>query len=276
MAIGDYPQKNPIIGVHVGASTPPNGAAVTVDPVTGAATGLQPTLRQFCRCVLPLNQSGGSSVLPTDYSPRATQCTFGASVSAPWANAGYFTSTAGAGDATLIMPSSAASIDLVKDSFIVAVTLLKAVPAGTDTFLGGSDGVLPGFNLNMDNTGKVGPRIYVAAGVNFSAAYGTATVGGATAKRIFVVWDAPTKTISQYIDGVLDYTAVASQSFASTEITSVFRLGRGNTGNTVAGQFKGFMYSVFAGSKAPINAAELAKLDANYQQGGGVTLPVFL
>lgn len=250
---------------------------LAVDDLTGSVLGLQPTLRQFCRFVLPLNQSGGPSVLPTDYSPRKTQCTIGLSNGAPWANAGDLTTYAGAGDSTLIVPASAATVDLAGRALMFAATVKKAIPAGIEAIAGGSNGTLPGLLINMNTSGNVGPRLFVAAGINFTGAYGTAVVGGAAYHRLCWFWDAQTRTIEQYVDGVLDFAAVAAQPFAATEIAAdTFRLGRGNSGNTAAAQFRGAIYAVFDGASAPVNRAEIAKIDALYPQGGGINAPVFL
>ena len=305
--------------------------------------------------LLPLNQAAGN---PTDYSGNNAEVTIEASNTEAyaWGNAGFFTSKATAAAAAAVIPSANVAVDFSTESFIRAFTL--ATPIAANAICGSADGTSPGYLVNMDGSGKIGPRIYVAAGLNFSGKYGNSVVGGcaigattdsagyaagattinlasagvgainvndkiifegdknlytvatgdadvsgggsivispgllvalpAAAKSINIVsgtkinrilhaWDAPTKTIYQYVNGVLDIAITATQVFAASEIeTHPVRLGRGATGSTIAAKFAGFVQMRFPGAGLPKSLGEIAVKDNMYRTVGLTDFPLFI
>ena len=232
---------------------------------------------QYATCILPLNQSGGPSVLPTDYSKEQTACTFGASVTAPWANAGYFTSVAGADDKTLIVPNSAIRLNLSTDSFLFGFTLKKSAPAGTETILGCSNLTNePGFSVNIQLTsGYLGQRLFVNGGV-VATTYSSVAAATDAEKRIMVAWDAVDKTFTSWIDGAQVLRQTATTVAATDIIATNLRLGRTTTGNTVDAKFAGFHFARFLSSGLPKNMDELALADNTFRRSALSSLPVFL
>jgi len=262
-------------GNIITAETNPVTGRIKFSPVNGQPL-VQPSGMDYTSVLLPLNQSGGSSVLPTDYSGLSVPIAFGASAATPWANAGYFTSVAGAGNSSLIVPNSAVNLNLSTDSFIVAFTLNKATPAGTETVAGCADGsLLPGVNININASGQVGPRLWVN-GAFVAVTYSTAVAANGSDHRVLVSWDAVSKAFTAYIDGVSALVQTATTVLATDIMTSPFALGRSATGNTVDGKFSGFEFARFTASGLPKNISELVTQDNARRISGISALPVFL
>lgn len=232
---------------------------------------------QYISLLLPLNQAGGPSVLPTDYSKDGVECSFGASATVPWGNAGYFTSVASAENKALVVPNSAVALNLSTDSFLFGFTLNKAAPAGTETILGcTNNSSQPGFMLNIQLTsGYLGLRLF-ANGATLETTYGTTAAASGADKRIMIAWDAVAKTFTSYIDGVQDLQQTATTVLSTDIIATDLSLGRTTVGNTVAAKFAGVMFAKFAASSLPKNLDELVLADVTFHRSSISGMPVFL
>lgn len=260
--------------LHVTATTNPLSGVIEI--TASGKKVFNPVGRDFCKVLLPLNQSGGPSVLPTDYSGNDVSCTFG-TVALPWANAGYFTSVGGSGKQEYIaVPNAAVTLNLSTDSFIVGMTINKATPAGIETIAGCSNlSTIPGLNLNINATGKLGPRLFTN-GVIAATTYTAATVADAADHRIALSWDAPTKTLTSWVDGVKDVVQVAATVLSTDIITANMRIGMSSTGDTVDCKFAGFEWLTFLNSGLPVNMSELAVGDNAHRRTGMIGESVFL
>lgn len=230
----------------------------------------------YAKALLLLNQSGGPSVLPVDYSGNSTAITFGGNTTTPWANAGYFTSVAAVAQNTaLVVPASAVALSLLTDSFLMAFTLNKATPAGVETLCGCTDlSTQPGFNININASGYVGPRLRVN-GATVATTYGTHAAADGADHRVMLTWDAPTKTMTAYVDGVSSVVQTAGTVLSTDVVATALALGRATTGDSVAGKFAGFLFCTFAASGLPLNMSELVTLDNTRRRSGITDLSVF-
>ncbi len=243
-----------------------------------------PSANAYIGAFIPCNQSGGPSVLPVDYSLKNVACTFGAGVVTPWANAGYFTSYAGT-QSFLSVPNSAFNPNLNSDSFIIGFTLNKNTEAGsgTNTLLGNTDGsssipgvfVLYGQTSNA-NANKLGVRIFggsTSAGAGVSSLTAATYASSATLvdnndHRVLIAWDAVTKIVTLYVDGVALYTSSALAVTATDAMTGKFRFGQGLTGACVLAKFAGLNLIKFPSSGLPFNMAELVAYDNSHKRTG--------
>ena len=273
---GVYDETGKVIGIG-------DGAGGTI-PILEA--------NRYIKTLLPLSQSGGASVLPIDYSLNNVSCSFGAGTVAPWANAGYFTSDAGT-QSYLSVPNSAFNPNLFTDSFIIGFTLNKNTEAGasTNTLLGNSDGsaastgifVLYGQTSNA-NANKLGVRIMggstsLGAGNTSltSATYASsATLVDANDHRVLITWDAITKVVKLYVDGVALYTSSALAVTSTDEMAGNFRFGQGLTGVSVSAKFAGIQLIEFPSSGLPLNITELIAHDNLHKRTGLVDQHFFL
>lgn len=146
-----------------------SGVAVGMPSVTG---------RAYTTINLPLNQSGGASVLPTDYSDNGYASTFGASNITPWNWPGVVTISPDSSGSNVVTDSDAINVSLFADSFIAAFTPIAPVTGSGYQICGFSNATAAGVNSLIGTTGLLGPRLYCAAGVAFASMYGVATVGG--------------------------------------------------------------------------------------------------
>lgn len=237
--------------------------------------------QNYTKLLFPLNQTGLSTVLPTDYSGNSVTVVSGGTVGGatqPWANAGYYTShfDGGSKQNYFQIPNSAINCNFSIDSFVFGVTINKATPAGTETILGSSDGTSTvGLNVNINSTGKVGPRILVN-GAFVATTYGTATAANGADHRVLITWDAPSKTLSLYVDGTLDITQVAGTVLSTDIQASAMRIGQAMVGASVDCKFAGLEFLTFPASALPINMVELALSDNDHRRTGLIGEPVFL
>lgn len=330
--------------------------------VSGVAAGLPyVTGRAYTTINLPLNQSGGASVLPTDYSDNDYASTIGVANITPWNWPGVLHIAPDASGAYISTPAAATALDLFTDSFIVGFTPIIPVTGGAYYFAGCSDlSTKWGPAHLIGTTGLLGVRFTVTAGQSFSGTYGVATVGGgfvgaktntagyavgvgtvtlgsagkgvvtigdivrfgtdkqdytissgdadisgggaisftpnlqkaipaaatevtlvggARVHRVLLAWDAPTQTVTQYVDGVVDFSRgldAGKAAVAGDLITEPYDIGRPRTGLASISQFSGFQFLKFAGSGLPMNIDELTYLDNQRRRMGLLDVPVFL
>jgi len=268
------------------------GSVVTAktNPVTGKKAfliaGIETSVHDFAvgqkytRVLLPLNQSGGASVLPTDYSGSAAACVFGASMGPsqlPWANAGYLTTYTAGGSSFAEIANAAINASLYTDSWVLGVTINKATPAGSDTIMGCLDGgAIPGPYFLINSTGKFGMRLFCNGATALSATYTAATVADGTDHRALVTFDAVTKVASIYVDGAVSFSGTVAAVLSTDVMTGALRLGQALSGSSIDCKFAGLEFLAFKASGLPINIAELAVSDNLHRRTGLLGEPVFL
>ncbi len=102
-------------------------------------------------------------------------------------------------------------------------------------------------------------------------------VGGARVHRVLIGYDAPTQTVTQWVDGAVDFSRPLTTApvVAADVTTQGFSLGCPQTGLAFVTQWQGFQFLKFPDSGLPINIREMAVQDNLRRRTGLMDVPVF-
>lgn len=206
------------------------------------------------RFAFPMQFESGSEPA-RDSSGRGTQIVI--SDSQPW-EGGWLK---GASTNTRQISASAMGVDLATDSFVVSF-IYRAAAGLTSTLLGtASSGAFSssvGYGFFLVIVGdKIGVRIRCAEGGTLSC-NGATTVQDEAPHAVQLVWDAQTKTVRLYVDGVIDASGVAATADVSAPVTGPMQISGAASGNGNAGhRFAGVQMFVFKQDRLPSSADDL-------------------
>lgn len=190
-------------------------------------------------------------------------------ITAPFANAGYFTSQAGANGFAFI-PVEKFRFDMAMDSFVFSFTVKVAAPGANTPLVGNAAGTtLFGFYFSARTNGSL-PVGFVGSGgawttpissTTTQAVLGTALDGAD--HTVTIAYDAPTRSVFYWLDGVLKFCwpnvvlpGVSSLSNANLALGAQY----GTAGvSAMAAQFKHIKARVFVDSGLPLNIGQLVK-----------------
>lgn len=262
----------------------------TVTPDGQVVGGGVSTNHQYATLAHVFGQAGGVAVLPKDFSPNPKAGVYGASMGGsnlPWANAGYLTTYAAGFSSFYQAPAKATQgVNVSTDSFAIFFTVRRASVAGSgaDTLLGCSDGSsIPGFFVVMGQASnaagpdRLGVRFFAGGTSQLGGTYATGTVANNTDQRVAITYDALTRVLSIYINGVLVYTSPAL-TVAPTDVwTGALRFGQGLSGSSTDCRFgDSFGLFVYRGRELPLNVASLVAFDNANRKTGIMGEPVFI
>jgi hypothetical protein len=261
-----------------------NDMAVRYDPDTGRLIGADgvevlPGLsglvsgagNTYIRWCIPGRDTSGT--LFKDTSGRGNDATIDASNGTPFAVDSRISTVSHASAGGVTLPLAAASCDLATDSWIMAFAMTRANPGANEPLAsfgasGGSNspGIYFSHRLSAAGVGRA-----VANRGNAGLVSGTDTtvafsnVGGTRETHVVMAYDAPTRSVYLYRDGVIAASNAGLITGASdwtvTPLANGARLGGVlASGVTVACAFRGWQGYVFAVSGLPLNIGRIAAM----------------
>ncbi len=237
----------------------------SVEVLEGVASGMGNTYIRWC---IPGRDTSGT--LFKDVSGRGNDATIDAGNSAPFGVDMRMSTTAGTGG---ISQSLAATLcDFNTDSFIMAVSFMKADPGASEAIMAFGEGAgagFPGFYFSHRSAAAGVGRLIANKGDGTLVSGSDTTVkfsnaGGTRETHAIMAYDGVTKSGYLYRDGVLAAANVglmtAGNAFTATVPTLGSRIGGINGGTVYALPWRGWQAYVFSGSGLPLNINRIAAL----------------
>lgn len=237
--------------------------------ISGVASGAGNTYIRWC---IPGKDTSGT--LFKDTSGRGNDATIEASNATPFAVDNRMSTVVHGTAGGVAVGLAAASCNLATDSFLMAFCVTNEDPAAYEViaaFGAGPGGIsAPGLYLSHRSSAAGVARIVAntGAGALVSASDSTVKIsnaGGTRETHCLMAYDALTKSVYLYRDGVLATSNVglltAANAWVSTALVLGARLG-GSAGvqQSVAGVFRGWQGYVFAASGLPLNIGRIAAM----------------
>ena len=223
----------------------------------------------FIRWCIPGRDISGTVF--KDISGRGNDAVIDASNTGPFAADSRMCSVAHASAGGLTVPAAAVASNLTTDSWIMAFSMTRATPAGGEALaaFGASTGNnSPGVYFSHRSSPAGAGRLVMnrgngtlISGVDTAATFSNA--GGTVERHVLMAYDAPTRSLYLYRDGILAYSGHALASGANewtvTTVVGGARLGGTLGGNTTyPGAFRGWQGYVFTGKGLPLNLGWVA------------------
>jgi hypothetical protein len=180
-----------------------------------------------------------------------------------WVNRGYVTTAAGTGLGVAV-PGNKTAFDLATQSVVIAFVINAAQPAAVIRFMGNADSTAnKGFYILGNTNGTIRPVPNTSTGVVSTLADGSVAVLDGTDRAVMIAFDAVTKGIFVYVDGVLADTYLNAFTGNTAGITQSFNIGSFGgpivNATTYAAKFYGLHQLVFNGG-LPINLGKMAQM----------------
>ena len=252
--------------ISEGKATTDTDGVRNQSPVSGA-------LNTYIRwCITGKDTSG---TLFKDVSGAGNNATIEASNAAPFATDNRIATAAHATAGGVNVSASATSCDLATDSFLMAFAMTNEDPVANEVVaaFGGAQSAFagPGAYLSHRSAAAGVGRVVVNTGAGSLVSASDSSVkfsnaGGTRETHAVIAYDALTKSIYLYRDGVLATSNVGlltgGSAFVSTAVTFGARLGGAANlpSATVAGVFRGWQGYVFAGKGLPVNIGRIAAI----------------
>lgn len=255
-------------------------ATYSTDPATGAVTGLVGPDggvaayigSNFIRWCIPGKDTSGT--LFKDVSGKGNNATIEASNTTPFAVDNRMSTVAHASAGGIVLQAAASAVDLTTDSFLMGFSLTNEDPAGSESVAswgaGGGGSNFAGIYISHRSSAAGVARIVANLGNGTLVSGSDTTVkisnaGGTRETHVLMAYDAPTRSVYLYRDGVLAASnaglLTGGSAWVLTTTTLAARLGgTGAPGATVAGVFRGWQGYVFAGNSLPLNIGRVAAL----------------
>lgn len=222
----------------------------------------------YIRWCIPGRDPSGTEF--RDISGRGNHAAIEANNTGPFAVDSRISTVVHASAGGVVLPQVATQCDLSTDSVVMSFAMTRANPAANDILasFGASAANNPGIYFSHRQTvagvGRVvanrGAAGQLVSGADSAVAFSNA--GGTVERHVTMAYDAPTRSLYLWRDGVVVATNVGALAGAADWIIPVVnagaRLGAQLGGATVAGVFRGWQGYVFAGRGLPLNINRVA------------------
>ena len=208
-----------------------------------------------------------------DVSGRGNDATIEASNGTPFAVDNRISTVAHASAGGVVQSLAATLCDFTADSIIMAVEFARADPAASEAIMafGAASGAgFPGFYFSHRSSAAGVGRVIANRGNGTLVSGADTTVkfsnaGGTRPTHAVMAYDAPTRSMYLYRDGVLAAANAAALSGANDWTINAPTIGAriggsGGASQTYAGSWRGWQAYVFSGRGLPLNIGRIAAL----------------
>ena len=251
------------------AMTSGNALSLTTAQVEALGALVSDAGNTHIRWCIPGREPSGTEF--RDVSGKGNGGTIDASNSGPFAVDSRISTVAHASAGGVTVSQAAAQCDLATDSVLMSFAMTRANPGANEIVaaFGASSANNPGVYFSHRASAAGVGRIVanrgnggLVSGADSAVAFSNA--GGTIERHVVMAYDAPTRSVYLYRDGVIVATNVGlvtgASDWTSSALNSGARLGGAMLGATVVGVFRGWQCYVFAGRPLPLNINRVAAL----------------